>query len=331
MTLPAAIAVGEVQAQFASTGASSGGSILVTQAKTAAALVGTFVLSVPPGLRLADVSETGQSMVVTGVRGRVADRNASTFPPELWITLVDYNPVTYLLAAYCAEFHKDNPSTKSVFSIAQTSDASLACAFAGAKRQNLSIQGAQATVWILTDGVSFEQMNQRFPVGAAGWASAMQIVAGCWSVWSGPSYETPSSAGGPVGSSDETAIELAYWDTIKNSNNPEDFKAYLRRYPNGHFADLATNRLAGGMAAPAAAPPNIAATDTWPRTFYSHIGRAGKPRFSQTLYVSPGQVRYETDSKYIKSVTAPCSQLKEWKPEGSYSFIIDFGGLLRAS
>jgi hypothetical protein len=27
------------------------------------------------------------------------------------------------------------------------------------------------------------------------------------------------------------AIELTFWDTIKSSNNPEDFKAYLNKYP----------------------------------------------------------------------------------------------------
>jgi tetratricopeptide (TPR) repeat protein len=41
-----------------------------------------------------------------------------------------------------------------------------------------------------------------------------------------------------------TAIELSYWDSIKNSSNPEDFNAYLRKYPNGEFADLAKIRLA---------------------------------------------------------------------------------------
>jgi tetratricopeptide (TPR) repeat protein len=41
-----------------------------------------------------------------------------------------------------------------------------------------------------------------------------------------------------------TAIELSYWDSIKNSSNPEDFSAYLRKYPNGEFADLAKIRLA---------------------------------------------------------------------------------------
>ncbi len=39
------------------------------------------------------------------------------------------------------------------------------------------------------------------------------------------------------------ATERTYWESIKNSNDPEDFRAYLRSYPNGVYADLARNRL----------------------------------------------------------------------------------------
>ena len=42
---------------------------------------------------------------------------------------------------------------------------------------------------------------------------------------------------------DATAFELSYWETIKNSSNPDDFKAYLTRYPKGQFTELATNRI----------------------------------------------------------------------------------------
>jgi Flp pilus assembly protein TadD len=38
------------------------------------------------------------------------------------------------------------------------------------------------------------------------------------------------------------ALELSFWETIKNSNNPEDFKAYLEKYPNGEFISLAKLR-----------------------------------------------------------------------------------------
>jgi hypothetical protein len=40
-----------------------------------------------------------------------------------------------------------------------------------------------------------------------------------------------------------TAIELAFWDSIRVSRDPADFRAYLTRFPSGAFADLARNRL----------------------------------------------------------------------------------------
>ena len=43
---------------------------------------------------------------------------------------------------------------------------------------------------------------------------------------------------------DESALELSFWETIKNSTDAEDFKAYLERYPNGNFATLAKRRIA---------------------------------------------------------------------------------------
>jgi tetratricopeptide (TPR) repeat protein len=45
-----------------------------------------------------------------------------------------------------------------------------------------------------------------------------------------------------VATVDPAAIELAFWDTIKNSNNPDDFKSYLDKYPDGQFAALARSR-----------------------------------------------------------------------------------------
>ena len=40
-----------------------------------------------------------------------------------------------------------------------------------------------------------------------------------------------------------SAVELAYWDTVKDSANPEMYSAYLERYPEGAFAALAKVRL----------------------------------------------------------------------------------------
>jgi class 3 adenylate cyclase len=40
-----------------------------------------------------------------------------------------------------------------------------------------------------------------------------------------------------------SAVELAFWDTVKDSANPEMYSAYLERYPDGAFAALAKVRL----------------------------------------------------------------------------------------
>jgi uncharacterized caspase-like protein len=65
---------------------------------------------------------------------------------------------------------------------------------------------------------------------------------------------------------DPLAFELSYWETIKNSTNADDFKAYLEKYPSGQFASLAKNRITT-LEAPAkpaesrTAPTNDSATE----------------------------------------------------------------------
>lgn len=43
---------------------------------------------------------------------------------------------------------------------------------------------------------------------------------------------------------DPLAVELSFWDSIKNSNDAGDYLAYLEKYPNGQYAKLASNKLA---------------------------------------------------------------------------------------
>lgn len=40
----------------------------------------------------------------------------------------------------------------------------------------------------------------------------------------------------------EAALELAFWDAIKNSNRADDYAAYLEQFPKGRFVALARNR-----------------------------------------------------------------------------------------
>jgi tetratricopeptide (TPR) repeat protein len=48
--------------------------------------------------------------------------------------------------------------------------------------------------------------------------------------------------------------ELDFWNAIKDSKKAEDYQAYLDKYPNGNFADLAKLRLKKYAPVPAAAP-----------------------------------------------------------------------------
>lgn len=59
----------------------------------------------------------------------------------------------------------------------------------------------------------------------------------------------PSSPPAP-----DATIENTYWMSIQNSTDPAELESYLKRYPNGHFSDLAKRRMAAltAKAAPAA-------------------------------------------------------------------------------
>jgi Tfp pilus assembly protein PilF len=71
---------------------------------------------------------------------------------------------------------------------------------------------------------------------------------------SAPPQQLPQTA-------DKSAMELAFWTTIQNSNDPEDFIAYLRKFPDGMYADLAKRRAYPAMrpqpnGQPNTIPPN---------------------------------------------------------------------------
>jgi hypothetical protein len=57
----------------------------------------------------------------------------------------------------------------------------------------------------------------------------------------GPQIEAVASLGGPSAPvpDDQTGVEVAFWNSIKNDKNPQLFEAYLKRYPNGAFSDIA--------------------------------------------------------------------------------------------
>src|SRR5689334_7877226 len=66
-----------------------------------------------------------------------------------------------------------------------------------------------------------------------------------------------SRTNAPKNGNSADAVELAFWNSIKESADPEDFRAYLKKYPNGQFVDPANNRirtLETAKASPVATP-----------------------------------------------------------------------------
>ena len=73
---------------------------------------------------------------------------------------------------------------------------------------------------------------------------------------------TPPAATPPPVSPDQ---ENLFWQSVMNSTNPAEFEAYLRRFPNGVFSDLAEARLAALRAAAGGSSGASAAASADPR------------------------------------------------------------------
>ncbi|HEX8556816.1 MAG TPA: SUMF1/EgtB/PvdO family nonheme iron enzyme [Pyrinomonadaceae bacterium] len=87
-----------------------------------------------------------------------------------------------------------------------------------------------------------------------------------------PPQPPPAAAAAPAPTPaparpDPAALELAFWDAIKNSADPEDFREYVRKYPAGQFAGIAQRKVAA-LTAPAPSRPAAGAAPS---------GAAGRP------------------------------------------------------
>jgi caspase domain-containing protein/uncharacterized protein DUF4189 len=55
----------------------------------------------------------------------------------------------------------------------------------------------------------------------------------------GQFYFKPLPQGDAAARPGQEGVEVAFWNSIKDARNPQLFEAYLRRYPNGAFSDIA--------------------------------------------------------------------------------------------
>jgi adenylate cyclase len=51
------------------------------------------------------------------------------------------------------------------------------------------------------------------------------------------------STGDAVGTAEEVKLEIAYWESVKESDDVLIIRSYLEKYPDGHFKELAAARV----------------------------------------------------------------------------------------
>jgi hypothetical protein len=129
----------------------------------------------------------------------------------------------------------------------------------------------------------------------------------------GPPTKTPTS-GTPTGDTvnetnvDPAAAELRYWESIRNSMDPEDFKAYLNKYPNGQFVALAKLRAQPARPARNPASADVTAAERARNTHVFEVRDASKT--SGWLTVAPGSLTFEPKKPQAgKNMTIQCSDI----------------------
>jgi hypothetical protein len=83
------------------------------------------------------------------------------------------------------------------------------------------------------------------------------------------------------------ATERTFWESIRTSSNPEDFRAYLNKYPSGEFVDLAKNKLRTLEAAQAKSKDNSRSSEnTSPSWQMVGVWRANSTEFGYSWEIT---------------------------------------------
>lgn len=140
----------------------------------------------------------------------------------------------------------------------------------------------------------------------------------------------PAAAAAP----DPAAIELAYWESIKDSRNREDFRAYLAKYANGNFAALARNRLHDIEHPPP--PPDAPYDGAWSGELETYGGLFDPPiKAPVTIRVSGGKIEGQVfmygESRKISGSVDKAGDLSDAKIVGSFQAYALSGKLWQAT
>ena len=69
------------------------------------------------------------------------------------------------------------------------------------------------------------------------------ILAGVYRDWRKPAREAKTPVAQERNATSDDAIELAFWNSVKDSTEPQLYREYLSKYPDGRFASLANAKI----------------------------------------------------------------------------------------
>ena len=117
-----------------------------------------------------------QNMVILKLQGIY---HGGPYTPTSRILLTNTNEVVYLFAAYCMNFHNDNPGDSTLFSVSGTanSDVTKILNAVGSLSPSVATTSAiQTAIWTVTDDISLSQLSSIFPSGVSQVDNAKTIL-----------------------------------------------------------------------------------------------------------------------------------------------------------
>jgi len=93
-----------------------------------------------------------------------------------------------------------------------------------------------------------------------------------------------------------------FWTSVKDSDDPEDIQAYLTKYPDGYFVDLANDKLAKLKGAQIASAESTKNSTTTERSATPSAGQTVQPPQSeQVSFVAQNQTVYAKNGGQVRA------------------------------
>lgn len=167
-----AIRDGKVSSQITGVGGSTGDTIEVTLQRK---VPQTLSLTLAPGTVLKSVDPSVQDMIVARIKGKRTRSNPGRYEVNSEIVLSDDNPHSYVIEAYCLDFHKANPGPTSSFTL-ERPDAHAEQIVKAGLASGAAMAVTQGALWIERAKADDSQLKARFPFSDRDLLAARELL-----------------------------------------------------------------------------------------------------------------------------------------------------------